>query len=817
MCTQKICGRTARGRKCPKCDPSLLSSARGMSNFLSTGSIRPAGPAGAGSVSAGPTSSAPPVPPPSNSLLSSSSLGVPTLNRLSSSNIKKRRIVISDEVESKKVSRSLTITSPSSNRKKLDKIDEEEEDQRNYVDYAMQRLLSQYQNAANHGDRFEILAPALAGDYLILQLESYQNDRAQNPHAHENLVFIPVNIGDYHWVGLLLIYENDGFDHAVHFDPLGGGMDPDIQDSLNSIYSIVFGVDVPIIDLKTRYQNDGYNCGPWVIEWFHALANANVDGYVDDYDDILPTHVGDRINVFRRRQLARPGLPGIMNAYYDSSSASVHNPLIPFSISSSSSSSDLTDLTKENFSCSQKIIIKENERIYLQNRDGTTQDLFEWAHQYQIYLERLCEKSKLHQGYNEAIKRLILIQTKELDKKQIKKLLDEIAFILSTDDLWSFPERQLMPLTPIRITIPAGRENDEDYMREFELQLQTQLDGLNEYSLEQIFLRIDLYDLNDKNRQDDVFNGLASINDLDQASYRRALLNKLRRRIIRLRNSARDHVRDIRSSKLDLAQRQIESLLDQNTISKEQLEDILQNCEDALGRLDDYYQPKWAHSDNVNSIRQPLMGRTTGRTHPDFDHIHNIDDTSTNSAGLAALHNPDQSMGGKRRFPNLNQRELEDNQRFFFGSGKVNSDIGSIWRGGSKLETAGHGVIKETPQAKMRELRFKIHPYRWSNLLGNFQFVLQSGDGTPYKTLSPTSEFNRPRNRKDFSKKYSQPSIEVQPTLMNFFSSTARSISNSIFGSSSIMPSMPVCKICGENTVLNLGETCLACLSKKNK
>jgi hypothetical protein len=86
---------------------------------------------------------------------------------------------------------------------------------------------------------------------------------------------IPINIGageGNHWAGLYIhrIPNTEGTINIFYFDPLGNAMPQRLQDSLKAIYG-AGGRPINFYQNNHRYQEDGCNCGPWVIEFFRAF------------------------------------------------------------------------------------------------------------------------------------------------------------------------------------------------------------------------------------------------------------------------------------------------------------------------------------------------------------------------------------------------------------------------------------------------------------------------------------------------------------------------------------------------------------------
>jgi hypothetical protein len=123
-----------------------------------------------------------------------------------------------------------------------------------------------------------------------------------------NRILIPVNLGAYnpaagiagtHWAGLRIdrAQTAEGRVRIRYFDPLGN----DIPDRLRNILIEVYP-NAEIIVNRHRFQVDGCNCGPWVIEIFEHLER-------DGEFPAVPRDITTVRNGYRRI-LAAPGYLG---------------------------------------------------------------------------------------------------------------------------------------------------------------------------------------------------------------------------------------------------------------------------------------------------------------------------------------------------------------------------------------------------------------------------------------------------------------------------------------------------------------------------
>jgi tetratricopeptide (TPR) repeat protein len=143
-----------------------------------------------------------------------------------------------------------------------------------YTDNEINALLRHY--LGQEGDQnIELLTAMLAtnlerGNDLQENLSQFQNQRTvalRGGGIVKNRVLIPINLCQNHWALLYLIYREDTqLSEIFYFDPLG---DP-FPEEVSTVLSTVFpGREV--VNVDKRVQEDGYNCGPWVIEAARAI------------------------------------------------------------------------------------------------------------------------------------------------------------------------------------------------------------------------------------------------------------------------------------------------------------------------------------------------------------------------------------------------------------------------------------------------------------------------------------------------------------------------------------------------------------------
>jgi hypothetical protein len=83
----------------------------------------------------------------------------------------------------------------------------------------------------------------------------------------QNKVIMPLNLNNRHWALIYLCFETEKETTLYYFDPFGNEMPANVVDVFkNTVVSKTTVVNLPI-----RLQNDGYNCGPWIVEGARSL------------------------------------------------------------------------------------------------------------------------------------------------------------------------------------------------------------------------------------------------------------------------------------------------------------------------------------------------------------------------------------------------------------------------------------------------------------------------------------------------------------------------------------------------------------------
>jgi chromosome partitioning protein len=106
-----------------------------------------------------------------------------------------------------------------------------------------------------------------------------------NP-LQEQTIFIPLNVGALplssnesgnHWT-LAIVRISANQSDIFYFDPLGNDIPKTVDDALKAVANEVYHKRIVRIDRLEgirRVQFDGYNCGPWIVEFVHQYSNNN--------------------------------------------------------------------------------------------------------------------------------------------------------------------------------------------------------------------------------------------------------------------------------------------------------------------------------------------------------------------------------------------------------------------------------------------------------------------------------------------------------------------------------------------------------------
>ena len=86
------------------------------------------------------------------------------------------------------------------------------------------------------------------------------------------ITFVPINLGDSHWT-LLAIDSRPGRQRVIFWDPLGNPCPPYAWREICAFFRTPF----TCIDLTTRLQIDGFQCGVWTCWFDNTLIQCVVD------------------------------------------------------------------------------------------------------------------------------------------------------------------------------------------------------------------------------------------------------------------------------------------------------------------------------------------------------------------------------------------------------------------------------------------------------------------------------------------------------------------------------------------------------------
>ena len=115
-----------------------------------------------------------------------------------------------------------------------------------------------------YNDNLQGLQGSLLNHRAIIMEAAAQNRR----------VFIPVNVGNVHWNLVILDYSNGINNQQIfHVDPMGSS-------NIELERMIISGLSLPastrIESIQNGYQQDHFNCGPWIIELAKYFATNGV-------------------------------------------------------------------------------------------------------------------------------------------------------------------------------------------------------------------------------------------------------------------------------------------------------------------------------------------------------------------------------------------------------------------------------------------------------------------------------------------------------------------------------------------------------------
>lgn len=152
----------------------------------------------------------------------------------------------------------------------------QEKDTHWYSTYEMNQLT---QLVAQEHNNVDTITPLLGTNHLDINeladtLKQWQDERhvQLTLNLKASKILVPLNIYENHWVLLYFILPSDSavLKRVYYFDPLGGQVPNQVASAVATI------TDVNIINLQTRLQDDGHNCGPWVIAAAASLITNDI-------------------------------------------------------------------------------------------------------------------------------------------------------------------------------------------------------------------------------------------------------------------------------------------------------------------------------------------------------------------------------------------------------------------------------------------------------------------------------------------------------------------------------------------------------------
>jgi GTP-binding protein EngB required for normal cell division len=145
-----------------------------------------------------------------------------------------------------------------------------------YTNIEIQTLLEHFFN--NEADVF-VFTPINAEQFNGATLMDNINDRLSQQVYEEsqgmqrqNQLILPINLGDRHWVALHINLNDRANPTVTYVDPFGHAIPAEVNRAIRTVFNTI--QDDHIITSPLRLQNDGYNCGPWVVEILSRLGRG---------------------------------------------------------------------------------------------------------------------------------------------------------------------------------------------------------------------------------------------------------------------------------------------------------------------------------------------------------------------------------------------------------------------------------------------------------------------------------------------------------------------------------------------------------------
>lgn len=161
-----------------------------------------------------------------------------------------------------------------------------------------------------------ISATQLGGETLAANLRDFE----ANKMTQNSRLLIPMNIGGRHWVlAYVRYYKETNITDAYYFDPLGQNIEANLERVLNQSLQ----GQVRVVNLDFRVQDDGVNCGPWIVEaarslvFSCAIPEGNIGTIRNNFNHIIEQHhqaEARRARSARREEQRMSQGPGVSSA-----------------------------------------------------------------------------------------------------------------------------------------------------------------------------------------------------------------------------------------------------------------------------------------------------------------------------------------------------------------------------------------------------------------------------------------------------------------------------------------------------------------------
>lgn len=152
-----------------------------------------------------------------------------------------------------------------------------------YKDKDINRLMRYY--FASHSN-VDVLAALLGTDWLgekgttntlkdtLNSLQEVRSDLIAQGQPVKDKILVPINLDKNHWALLYFVFNGQAVqpENIYYFDPFGTPINANVEHALQSVFK-----QSSIVNINARVQEDGYNCGPWVVEAARSLVDAGAE------------------------------------------------------------------------------------------------------------------------------------------------------------------------------------------------------------------------------------------------------------------------------------------------------------------------------------------------------------------------------------------------------------------------------------------------------------------------------------------------------------------------------------------------------------